>query len=119
MLKFVFRADSALSKSKTIRWILLCFGSAIARIWGLKISKLKFSLHPKGDIVFVTKLKLTLCCIFLLGSLKRNKQLGEFTQSKVEGSISKWLTGSRDRNGGRVERTKVEKEKAEKRRRED
>ena len=52
-----------------------------------------------------------MCCIYLIGSLKRNTQLGDFTQHKVEKIMSKWLTGSRDRDGKRAQRAKAEQEK--------
>jgi hypothetical protein len=62
---------------------------------------------------------IVLFCVCLIGSLKRNKHLGEFTQNKVEADVSKWLTGSRDRDGKTTDRAKAEKEKARKRRLED
>ena len=49
----------------------------------------------------------------MIGSLKRNTQLGELAQNRVEEAVSKWLTGSRDRDG---KITDAKKEKAQKRR---
>jgi hypothetical protein len=58
--------------------------------------------------------RILLYCICLIGSLKRNTQLGDFTQKKVETYVSKWLTGSRDRDGKRAECAKAEEEKRRK-----
>ena len=47
------------------------------------------------------------------GSLKKNTHLPVFSNKDVELSVSKWLTGARDRDGKRVERAKAEKRKRE------
>jgi predicted Holliday junction resolvase-like endonuclease len=62
-----------------------------------------------------------LCCICLIGSLKRN------TQHNVEKIMSKWLTESRDRVGKklseasskRVEQTKISTGKERRKRQDD